>query len=132
MAKASRGSDQFVVRLPDGMRDRIKAAADKNGRSMNAEIVATLDIHFPEPFSFEKRMEDLLLLTRALHEMPGTPAVDALIEEMEKAVKAISQGQANEFSEQVRERVHQAFREWETHKNEAYSERVHRSMTTSE
>lgn len=31
--------DQYVVRLPDGMRDRIKAAAEQNRRSMNSEIV---------------------------------------------------------------------------------------------
>ncbi|PTQ72733.1 Arc family DNA-binding protein [Celeribacter persicus] len=46
-AKAGRGSDQFVVRLPDGMRDRIKAAAETNNRSMNAEIVATLEKEYP-------------------------------------------------------------------------------------
>lgn len=34
--------DKFFLRLPDGMRDEIKAAAAANGRSMNAEIVASL------------------------------------------------------------------------------------------
>lgn len=34
--------DQYMIRFPDGMRDRIKEEADKNGRSMNAEIVARL------------------------------------------------------------------------------------------
>lgn len=43
--------DQFVVRLPDGMRDRIKAAAEANNRSMNAEIVATLEDKYPAPSS---------------------------------------------------------------------------------
>lgn len=42
----SRGSDQFVVRLPDGMRDRLKAEAEANKRSMNAEIVARLEESF--------------------------------------------------------------------------------------
>lgn len=46
----SKQLDQFVVRLPDGMRDRIKAAADANNRSMNAEIVATLEEKYPAPF----------------------------------------------------------------------------------
>lgn len=46
MAKAGRGSDQFMVRLPEGMRDRIAASADHNGRSMNAEIVARLENSF--------------------------------------------------------------------------------------
>lgn len=39
----SRGSDQFVVRFPEGLRDRIRKAADANGRSMNAEIIARLE-----------------------------------------------------------------------------------------
>ncbi|WP_426035993.1 Arc family DNA-binding protein [Cypionkella sp. TWP1-2-1b2] len=38
-----RESEKFVIRLPDGMRDRIKASADANNRSMNAEIVSRLE-----------------------------------------------------------------------------------------
>lgn len=41
--------DQFVLRLPDGMRDRIKVAAEANSRSMNAEIIAALEEKFPKP-----------------------------------------------------------------------------------
>lgn len=44
-----RGADQFPLRLPAGMRDRIKAAADASGRSMNAEILATLTDAYPAP-----------------------------------------------------------------------------------
>lgn len=47
--KTTRMSDKFMLRLPDGMRDRIKLAADKNGRSMNAEIVVTLEKAYPVP-----------------------------------------------------------------------------------
>ncbi|GLO70352.1 hypothetical protein MACH17_18690 [Phaeobacter inhibens] len=36
-----------MLRLPDGMRDRIKAAAAENGRSMNSEIVGTLLEAYP-------------------------------------------------------------------------------------
>ena len=43
----NRDSDKFMLRLPDGMRDRIKVAASRNGRSMNAEIVATLETAYP-------------------------------------------------------------------------------------
>lgn len=42
----SKQLDQFVVRLPDGMRDQIKYAAEANNRSMNAEIVARLAASF--------------------------------------------------------------------------------------
>ena len=41
--------DQYMLRLPDGMRGRIRAAAEANGRSMNSEIVSTLQEHYPAP-----------------------------------------------------------------------------------
>lgn len=41
--KPGRGADQFPLRLPDGMRDRIKQRAAANNRSMNAEIVSLLE-----------------------------------------------------------------------------------------
>lgn len=51
----SEKQDRFIVRLPDGMRDRIKAAASHNGRSMNAEIVHALTywLEIDLPFDVE-------------------------------------------------------------------------------
>lgn len=43
MNKTTRKSDQFALRLPDGLRDRLRAAAEENRRSMNAEIVVHLE-----------------------------------------------------------------------------------------
>lgn len=42
----AKDKDQFVVRFPDGMRDKIAEAAKDNNRSMNAEIVARLEDSF--------------------------------------------------------------------------------------
>lgn len=42
-APTNRDSDKFMLRFPDGMRDRLKEEAAKNGRSMNAEIVSRLE-----------------------------------------------------------------------------------------
>lgn len=39
----SRIADKFVVRMPDGMRPKIAAIAQGNHRSMNAEIIITLE-----------------------------------------------------------------------------------------
>lgn len=47
--RAPQPQDKFIVRLPDGMRDRIRSAAEANNRSMNAEIVATLEEKYPDP-----------------------------------------------------------------------------------
>ena len=39
----SRLADRFMVRLPDGWRDAIKAEAAKNHRPMNSEILAAIE-----------------------------------------------------------------------------------------
>lgn len=70
--------DQYMLRLPDGMRDRIKAAAAENNRSMNAEIVDALEATYPHVESgLDERLsqldklesrEELELLIRELSE----------------------------------------------------------------
>lgn len=37
-------ADKFMLRLPDGMRERLKDEASRNGRSMNSEIVSRLEM----------------------------------------------------------------------------------------
>ncbi|WP_139790610.1 Arc family DNA-binding protein [Rhizobium rhizosphaerae] len=49
-------AERFQVRLPAGLRDRIRAAAEANGRSMNTEIVTALEDAYPDP---EKLAEEL-------------------------------------------------------------------------
>lgn len=61
-----RDSDKFMLRLPDGMRDRIAASAKENNRSMNAEIVARLggaletQAALDQASFFSKKMLDLI------------------------------------------------------------------------
>lgn len=59
-----RDYDQFIVRLPDGMRDSISHAADQNARSMNAEIVARLEQSFDPSLMSEEMAEQV----EALHQ----------------------------------------------------------------
>lgn len=40
--------DKYIIRFPEGMRDRIAEAAKANRRSMNAEIIARLQATFDE------------------------------------------------------------------------------------
>jgi plasmid stability protein len=44
--KTGPGSEQFQLRLPDGMRKALAELAARNGRSMNAEIVHALAMYF--------------------------------------------------------------------------------------
>lgn len=48
-AGTGRDSDKFMLRLPDGMRDQLKAAAEANNRTMNAEVVARLNASLNPP-----------------------------------------------------------------------------------
>lgn len=48
-----RESDKFMLRLPDGMRERIAEAAKENNRSMNSEIVARLERSFNVVVEFQ-------------------------------------------------------------------------------
>ena len=53
---SSRTADKFVVRLPEGMRDRIAEVARHHHRSMNSEIVARLEHSlFPEGVANEPK-----------------------------------------------------------------------------
>ena len=65
----SRRQDQFIVRLPDGMRERIRHVADQNNRSMNAEIVATLEEKYPEPSHWVSLAKVLEARNRTLAKM---------------------------------------------------------------
>lgn len=48
-AATGRDSEKYIVRFPEGMRDRIAELAKANNRSMNAEIIARLEMSFAEP-----------------------------------------------------------------------------------
>ncbi|WP_439104701.1 Arc family DNA-binding protein [Celeribacter marinus] len=47
--QSAQNQDKFIVRLPTGLRNRIRLTAETNHRSMNAEVVALLEEHYPAP-----------------------------------------------------------------------------------
>lgn len=49
--KPSEDQDKIIIRLPQGMRQRIKVLAEENGRSMTSEIVLRLQRTFDEDAS---------------------------------------------------------------------------------
>ncbi|WP_417257160.1 Arc family DNA-binding protein [Celeribacter halophilus] len=61
MAKTP-SSEQVQVnfRMPEDLRDRIKAAAEQHNRSMNAEIVATLAEKYPPKFIDAEALAEFL------------------------------------------------------------------------
>lgn len=53
-------ADKFMLRLPEGLRERIAARAKRHGRSMNSEIVEVLEAAFPKPSPLVNRLNDLI------------------------------------------------------------------------
>lgn len=113
MAKAGRGADQYMLRFPPGLRDRIKAAAEDHGRSMNEEIIRTLEKEYPEPWSLDQRFGDLAALMRAFRSVRGhEKAIDAISEEILQTAQGIADGAVPEMDEQSRRKVRRDIDRW--------------------
>ncbi|GHG37775.1 Arc family DNA-binding protein [Paracoccus aerius] len=93
----SKQLDQFVVRLPDGMRDRIKAAAEANNRSMNAEIVATLEEKYPPVDPWVSAIHALRAMNETIRSLPNGPEKLAALEQ----ARAFSVGVTTAFLQQI-------------------------------
>lgn len=64
--RAPQTQDKYVVRFPDGMRERLKLAAEANKRSMNAEIVARLQQTLDEDAALDPERLDYALVREML------------------------------------------------------------------
>lgn len=65
--------EKFVVRLPDGMRERIALQARENTRSMNSEIVHRLESTVELEAALDRALKiiDQLLAASPAYEQPG-------------------------------------------------------------
>lgn len=63
---SSRNADKFVVRLPQGMRQRIADVAKNYHRSMNSEIVSRLESSLRGERAPEEGEEELKMITLEL------------------------------------------------------------------
>lgn len=97
-SKPGRASDQFALRLPDGMRDRIKAAADANGRSMNAEIVATLEENYPAPKLPGPTATDLAEIMEHIFSSASEADQDARLDDANRVLNESGQSISLRFS----------------------------------
>lgn len=65
----SRTADKFVIRLPDGLRDRIADQAEGNRRSMNSEIVLRLERSTALEVELDHQKDLVRILAARLDEM---------------------------------------------------------------
>lgn len=61
-----------MLRLPDGMRDRLKAQAAANKRTLNGEIIARLEMTLPPDVDYQNHESDkvffLMKQLKGIHE----------------------------------------------------------------
>lgn len=84
-----RNQDQFLVRLPEGMRERIKAKADRAEMSMNEAIVWCLEQFFPAPKTIEERLNDLAEMVAILKGDNTYQGVEKLVDEVQKTINEV-------------------------------------------
>jgi hypothetical protein len=137
MGRPGRGSDQFPLRLPAGLRDRIKAYAAKHGRSMNAEILRVLEREYPEPWPVEERVESLLEMMHILRGGATDERIMQLSERLKETVVGMVSGRIKGLDEDVLSRVAQRVQDWEIRQAELelsgldLDEDEHRSLERS-
>lgn len=106
-------SDQFQLRLPPGLRERIKAYADRHGRSMNTEIVRILEREFPEPWSIGQRLGQLIEMTRVLKDGLSNEHADALNAAMRETIEAIVYKRISGVDDSAREELAELWNQFE-------------------
>ncbi|MGE7367877.1 Arc family DNA-binding protein [Neorhizobium sp. NPDC001467] len=82
--------DQFQLRLPPGMRDRIKEKAEFAGMSMNEAIVWCLEKTFPPKVTLEEKLEELANAVSMLKDSKDTyQGLDSLIERIDDTISDV-------------------------------------------
>lgn len=107
----SETAERFQVRLPAGLRDRIKAYAERHGRSMNTEIVRVLENEFPEPWPLEERVGDLLDMLALLKGGVTNEAVGRFVDEVDETVRGMLTGRVQGLDEEQKIAVGRLFSE---------------------
>ncbi|NKK71416.1 Arc family DNA-binding protein [Rhizobium leguminosarum bv. viciae] len=80
--KTIQPQDKYVLRLPDGLRARIKAAADASGRSMNSEIVRLLEDAFGD-VGYDETLERYSVELQHLFRGAETTSVEKRLSDIE-------------------------------------------------
>lgn len=69
----SRFLDKIIIRVPNGMRDRIKRVAEANNRSVNAELLVLLDRTYPAETKIDDHLQGI---AEAVGKLPAENRTD--------------------------------------------------------
>lgn len=105
--------DQFQLRLPPGMRERIKSKADRAGMSMNDAILWCLERHFPAPATLEAKISHLSTLVALLKRGNDfEQQIDTLIDDLDSTLRDVANGKIK-TSTDFRANVFSQIDEWD-------------------
>ena len=90
--RSPQSQDKYIIRMPDGLRERIRKAAEANNRSMNAEIVGTLEAFYPDRMN----IEEIVLYLRELAEQYRNEQPPYILDELRHVSELIGETLANE------------------------------------
>jgi predicted DNA-binding protein len=107
----ARGDKQLNIRLPEALKDRITAAAQKNRRSVNSEILDTLETYYPEPITIEDTARDIRQSIQFIRAIRGHETFRVLAEEVDRLLdQVLEEGLLSpEQQEEARKRLNEHF-----------------------
>ncbi len=100
--------DKFILRLPNGMRDRIKAAAERHDVSMNEEIINILLRYFPAPATLSDEINELERVLEVLKRGVDVPGVASLRDSVDDLIRGIVKGRIGPVTMEDRQRIAEA------------------------
>lgn len=119
MAKAGRGADQYMLRFPEGLRDRIKAYAERMGTSINSEIVRILEIEFPEQWPVEDKLTELGEMLSVLAAGRRDPRFAEFSGKLEETITGILSGRVTGVDQETRESVQSMWEDYKMRESES-------------
>jgi hypothetical protein len=94
--RTDRGSDQFLLRLPVGMRGQLAEVAEREGRTMSAVIVVALAAYFEQ----ERQSAAVRAQLHANRLETGTVTIEDLDRKLTELTRKIETGELVELLKQ--------------------------------
>jgi plasmid stability protein len=85
----SRSLDKIIIRLPDGLKERIRMVAVKNDRSVNAELLMLLERTYPPESIVDDFVRDIAALVRRSPADDQARLWKSIIEKVETASRGM-------------------------------------------
>lgn len=76
----------FGLRMPPDLKARVQAAAEGHNRSMNAEIIATLEEKYPPPKVLDATFKRLATILEAMGLRPGETVAEENVANYKRAL----------------------------------------------